>query len=71
MNEFIDFVANVMEVSPSEISLETSYKGFKAWDSFMMLTLIMELEEQYGVSIPMEKIGEIKTLSDLYELVEG
>lgn len=71
MNEFIDFVANIMEVSPLEISLETSYKEFEAWDSFMMLTLIMELEEQYRVSIPMEKIGEIKTLSDLYELVEG
>ena len=29
----------------------------------------MELEAEYGVSIPMEKLGNIKTLADLYKLV--
>ena len=70
MKEFIDFVAQIMGVDPAEISMETCYKDFEKWDSFMMLTLIMELEERYSISIPLEKIDAIKTLSDLYSLVK-
>ena len=33
----------------------------------MMLTLVMEVEQEYGVSIPIEKMNEIHTLKDLYE----
>ena len=69
MEKFIEFVAEVMEVNVSEISLETPYKEGK-WDSIMMLTLVMELEAEYGVSIPMESLERVKTLADLYELVK-
>lgn len=69
MDKFLKFVANVMEVDPSGINIETPYKEGK-WDSFMMLTLVMELEAEYGVLIPMESLGDIKTLSDLYEFVK-
>ncbi len=71
MKEFIEYVAQIMGVGISEIGPETKYKEFAKWDSLMMLTLIMELEDKYSVSIPMEKVGAIKTLSDLYDLVRG
>ena len=35
----------------------------------MMLTLVMELEAEYDASIPMEKLGDVKTLGDLYALI--
>lgn len=66
--KFLEFTADIMEVDVSEISMETRYKE-GAWDSIMMLTLVMELEAEYGVSIPMEKMGGIQTLGDLYDLV--
>jgi acyl carrier protein len=69
MEKFLEFVAEIMEVDVSEISMETLYKEGK-WDSLMMLTLVMELEAEYGVSIPMESIGGIKTMMDLYKFVE-
>ena len=61
-DEFLDFVAEVME--EDEVSMDLSYKEGK-WDSLMMLTLVMELEAEYGVSIPMESLGNVKTLSDM------
>lgn len=67
--KFLNFVADVMEVDVSKISMETQYKVFEKWDSLMMLTLVMELEAEYGVSIPMEKVGSAKTLKDLYQIV--
>lgn len=69
MKKFLDFVADVMEVDTSEINMDTPYQEGK-WDSLMMLMLVMELEAEYGVSIPMESLGNVKTMADLYELVK-
>lgn len=70
MEHFLEFVAEIMEKDLSEINLGIVYKEFDGWDSLMMLTLVMELEAEYGVSIPLEKIGEVQTLADLYALVK-
>ncbi len=69
MEKFLEFVAEIMEVDVNGISMETLYKEGK-WDSLMLFTLVMELEAEYGVSIPIEKLGNIKTMRDLYDLVE-
>lgn len=68
--KFLAFVADIMETDVSEISMETVYQEFEKWDSFMMLTLVMELEAEYGVSVPIESLGRVKTLADLYEFVK-
>lgn len=65
--QFLDFVAEVME--EDSVSMDMPYKEGK-WDSIMMLTLVMELEAEYGKTIPVESLGNIKTLADLYELVK-
>lgn len=70
MDQFLSFVAGVMEVNVSDISMETEYKRFEKWDSLMMLTLVLELEAEYGASISMESLGKVKTLADLYALVK-
>lgn len=68
--KFLEFVADVMEVEVEDISMETKYKEFPQWDSLMMMNLIMEIEEEFDVSISMEMAGNIKKLQDLYELIE-
>lgn len=66
MEKFLNFVAEVME--EDNVSMDMRYKEGK-WDSLMMLTLVMELEAEYGVSIPMESLGNVKTMRDLFEIV--
>ena len=46
MEHFLEFVAEIMEVEPVMISMATEYRNFEKWDSFMMLTLVMELEQE-------------------------
>ena len=65
--KYLEFVAEVMGSDAAEISMETAYGEFEKWDSMMMLTLVMEIEQEYGVSIPIEKMNKIHTLRDLYE----
>ena len=66
MNEFLSFVAEIME--EDAVSMDMPYKEGK-WDSLMMLTLVMELEAKYGKTIPMESLENVKTLADMYKLV--
>lgn len=70
MNEFLTFVADVMDTDVDEINMETTYKEYSKWDSLMMMTLVMELEEEYDVSISIDEIGKVHTLEDLYKLIE-
>ncbi len=65
--KFLKFVAEVM--GEDEVSMDMPYKEGK-WNSLMMLTLMMEIEAEYGKSIPMEKLGNVKTLADMYEFVK-
>lgn len=66
MQEFLTFVAGIMQVDPSELSGETRFKEFKKWDSLMHMRLVMEIEEEYEVEIPIEEVPSIKTLNDFY-----
>ena len=65
--QFLNFVAEIME--EDNVTMDLPYNDGK-WDSLMMLTLVMELEAEYGVTIPVESLGNVKTLADLYELVK-
>jgi len=63
---FLSFVANLFEVSPETLSLETAYESIPQWDSVMHLRLMMELGAAYGVDIPLDDIPNLKTLGLIY-----
>ena len=70
MNEFISFAADVLNVDPAALSPASAYASIPEWDSVMHLRLLMEIEERYGVDIPLARVAEIKTLADFYAFVE-
>ncbi len=67
---FLNTIANVLGSNPGDISMETEYKKYEKWDSLGMMNILMELEEEFEVSIPIEKLAKVKTLKDLYEMVK-
>lgn len=69
MDDFLAFVAEILDVAPGTISLETAYETIPEWDSVMHLRLVMEISEKYGVEIPLEDVPEIKTLGAFYGYV--
>jgi Acyl carrier protein len=66
-NEFLTFVAGIME--EDSVSMDLPYKEGK-WDSLMMLTLVLELEGEYGKTIPIESLENVRTLADLFALIK-
>ena len=70
MEAFLQFAAKIFNENVKNISLDTKYGVYTKWDSMMHLRLIMETEEEYGIEVPFTEITKIKTLRDLYKLIE-
>lgn len=70
MQSFIKFIAGVMEVDPSELNENTAYGTIEKWDSLMHMRMVMEIEEEYDVEIPIEEIPNIRSLKDFYRYIE-
>ena len=70
MQDFLSFVAEVFRVEVESLSLATVY-GTPPWDSVMQLRLVMEIEECYGIDIPLEQVAELKTLESFYRLISS
>jgi acyl carrier protein len=68
-NQFIDLLKEVLEVS--ELSLSDNFKELDEWDSLALLTLIAELDEQYGVLIESDELDKIQTVQELFDLVQN
>lgn len=66
--DFLAFAAGVLGADAATLSLETAYRTIPQWDSVMHLRLVMEVEAKYGVSIPIEKVPEMKTLRDFHDV---
>ena len=71
MQKFIEFMAKVMGVDASALSEDTAYGTIEAWDSLMHMRLVMEIEEEYDVEIPIDEVPNIKTLNDFYRYTQA
>ena len=70
MEEFLSFIADILEVDKNTLTLETSQDDVETWDSLMQLRLLGEIEAKYGGMVPMEQISTIKKLNDFYQYIK-
>jgi acyl carrier protein len=52
-------VANVLELEPEEIGPDTSMDTVEQWDSLRHLTLVLAIEDEFGISVPDEEAADI------------
>ena len=64
-----EIVAGYMSVRVSEIRDEQSFIDL-AMDSLTLLKIIIEVEKSFNVSIENEEIVEIRTILDIFNLLE-
>ena len=66
-----EVLKTVADVLKSEIDENTMKSDVPSWDSLKHIQLIMEVEEKFGVEIPIEKVPEIDSVLILLKLVEA
>ena len=65
-----EILADQLSVEISKISLDTDVATDLGADSLDLVEVLMSLEDEFGVSIPDEKIAEIKTVKQIVEFIE-
>lgn len=67
MEQFLENVADVFEVESDEISMDTVFREeIEDFSSLVGFSLIVMMEDEYGVRVSVEEFLECKTIGDLY-----
>ncbi len=53
------------------VSVDTQIVGGLGLDSVAILDFIMDLEDHFDISIPLDRIAEVQTVAELSSAVEG
>jgi acyl carrier protein len=68
---FLLLVGGLFEDTPIDsITMDSKFKEFEDWDSLVALSLIALFDSEYNIKISGEKIREISTLKELFNLTQ-
>lgn len=68
MDNFIELVADVFEVEPEDISMETVFREeIEEFSSLVGFALLVMMEDEYGVKVTVDEFLECNTVGDLYK----
>ena len=64
-------IAEVLNVDPDEITMETTFQDDLGADSLDVFQIIMGIEEEFDIEIPAEKAEKITTVEEAVELIKS
>ena len=64
-------IAEVLNVDPDEITMETTFTEDLGADSLDVFQIIMGIEEEFDIEIPTEKAEKINTVEEAVELIKS
>jgi len=62
-------VARTFKAAPDAVTPESALGTLPNWDSLGHLTLMMEVEKEFGITFPTDKINEPQTAGEIGRLV--
>ena len=68
--DIVKILSLITKLPESSITTTASLRGDLAMDSLAALDLLVSIEEQFGIVIPQEKAGDLKTLQDVLNFLE-
>jgi len=72
INSFINnFASQFEETDVNEFLGETKFRNLEEWSSFLTLSIIAMIDEEYNVKIKGDDIQKSSTIEDLYNIVKS
>jgi acyl carrier protein len=66
----IELVADVLNIAPDQVTMESGPKNLSAWDSLAHVTIAAAVEHTYGVELTMPEILSIRTVRNLQDVLQ-
>ena len=64
-------IAEVLNVDPEEITMETTFMDDLGADSLDVFQIIMGIEEEFDIEIPNEEVEKIVSVGDAVEAIKN
>ena len=64
-------IAEVLNVDPDEITMETTFQDDLGADSLDVYQIIMGIEEEFDFEIPAETAEQVTTVEDAVEMIKN
>ena len=64
-------IAEVLNVDPDEITMETTFQDDLGADSLDVYQIIMGIEEDFDIEIPAETAEQVTTVEDAVEMIKN
>lgn len=65
--KIIEMIEGLLALEKGSISENTLIEEVAEWDSLAHVLIIGQLEEKFGISIPLDQVIEIESVKDLFE----
>jgi acyl carrier protein len=66
-DKIIEVLANILEQDKSFFSDDVVIREIPGFDSLQFVMMISELQESYGIEIPLDRALEIRTIGELID----
>ena len=64
-------IAEVLNVDPDEITMETTFQDDLGADSLDVYQIIMGIEEEFDIEIPAEAAEQVTTVEEAVEVIKN
>ena len=69
MDELKKIICNYIDVEPDSIQDDMSLNAELGLDSFSLISMLVEIEENFNIEIPDYALRDFQTLEDLYSYI--
>ena len=69
-DKLVEILVDFLSIQAQVLSSDTSFKEDLALDSLDLYELVVILEEEFNVEIPMDRFDEIATIEDLIRILK-
>ena len=69
-DKLVEILVDFLSIQAQDLSSDTSFKEDLALDSLDLYELVVILEEEFNVEIPMDRFDEIATIEDLIRILK-
>ena len=65
-----DILVDKLDVEPEEVKSEADFREDLGGDSLDLMVVVMEIEKDFHISVTDEEADQVKTVADIFDLVE-
>ncbi len=64
-------IAGVMQVDADEITMDTNFREDLGTDSLDLFQIVMDIENEFEIEIPMDSVESIETVKDAVDAIKN